>query len=82
MRTRRFLLVLRIFSFCMGFVPLSEAPLCALSLRDGFLVVLAENESLLLFLDLSSVLPCPMFLLHVCLHGTCSTPWVVLDALP
>ena len=61
MRARRFLLVLRIFSFWMGFVPLSEAPLCALSLRGGFLVVLAEEESLRLSLDLSSVLPCPMF---------------------
>ena len=82
MRARRFSLVLRIFSLWMGFVPLSEAPLCALSLRGGFLVVLAEDESLRLSLDLSSVLPCPTFWLHVCLHGTCSGPWVVLDALP
>ena len=82
MRARRFSLVLRIFSFWMGFVPLPEDPLCALSLRGGFLVVLAEDESLRLSLDLSSVLPCPMFWLHVCLYGTCSGPWVVLDALP
>ena len=38
MRARRFSLVLRIFSFWMGFVPLSEAPLCALSLQGSFLV--------------------------------------------
>ena len=81
-RARWFSLVLRIFSFWMGFVPLSEAPPCALSLWDGFLAVLAEDESLRLSLDLSSVLPCPMFWLHVCLHGTCSRPWVVPDALP
>ena len=58
MRDRRLLWVLRNFSFWMGFDPLSETPLSALSLRGGFLVVLAEDESLRLSLALSSVLPC------------------------
>ena len=44
----------------MGFEPLSEASLRALSLQVCFLVVLAEDESLRLSLALSSVLPCPM----------------------
>ena len=74
MRDRRFSLVLRTFSFWMSFEPLSVAPLCAWLLRGGFLVVLAEDESLRLSLALSSVLPCPMFWLHVCLHGTGSGP--------
>ena len=37
-------------------------------LQVGFLVVLAEAESLQLSLALSSVLPCPMLCLHVRLH--------------
>ena len=49
----------------MGFEPLSEAPLSALSLRGGFLVVLAEDKSLRMSFALSSVLPCPMLWLHV-----------------
>ena len=82
MRDRRLSLVLCSFSFWMGFGPLSEAPLSALSLWGGFLVVLAEDESLRLSLALSSVLPCPMLWLHICLLGTCSRPTVVLGALP
>ena len=50
-------MMLRPFSFWMGFDPLSEASLSALSLLE---VVLAEDESLRLSLALSSVLPCPM----------------------
>ena len=79
---RRLSLVLRTCFFWMGFEPLSEAPLSTLLLRGCFLVVLAEDESLRLSLALSSVLPCPMLWLHVCLHGTCSRPEVVLGALP
>ena len=82
MRDCRLSLVLRTFSFWMGFEPLSEAPLSALSLLGGFLVVLAEDESLRLSLALSSVLPCPVLWLHVCFHGTCSWTKVVLGALP
>ena len=65
-----------------GLRPLSEASLRALSLQANFLVALAEAESLLLSLALSSVLPCPMFKLHVRLHDTCSQTKVVLGALP
>ena len=82
MRDRRLSWVLRSFSFWMGFEPLFEALLSALSLQGGFLVVLAEDESLWLSLVLSSVLPCNMFWLHVCLHGTGSGPQVLLGALP
>ena len=74
MRDRRFSLVLHTFSFWLSFEPLSVAPLCARLLRGGFLVVLAVDESLRLSLALSSVLPCNMFRLHVCLHGTGSGP--------
>ena len=70
---RRFSWVLRTFSW-MSYEPLSVAPLCARLLWGGFLVVLAEDESLRLSLALSSVLPCNMFWLHVCLHGTGSGP--------
>ena len=49
----------------MGFEPLSEASLSALSLQECFLVVLAEDESLRLSLALSSVLPFPMLWFHV-----------------
>ena len=79
---RRFSLVLRTFSFWMCLEPLSVAPLCARLLRGGFLVVLAVDESLWLSLALSSVLPCNLFWLHVCLPGTGSGPSVVLGALP
>ena len=74
MRDRRFSLVLRTYSSWMSFEPLSVAPLSARLLRGGFLVVLAEDESLRLSFALSSVLPCPMFWLHVGLHGTGSGP--------
>ena len=79
MHDRRWLLVLRPFSLWMGFEPLPEASLSALSLQE---VVLAEDESLWLSLALSSVLPCPMLWLHVRLHDTCSRSKVVLGALP
>ena len=49
--------VLRPFSFWMGFDPLSEALLSALSVLE---VVLAEDESLWLSLAFSSILSCPM----------------------
>ena len=65
LRDRRLSLVLHPFSFWMGFEPLSEASLSALSLQECFLVVLAEDESLRLSLALSSVPPCPMLWLHV-----------------
>ena len=74
-------LVLRPFSFWMGFEPLSEASLSTLLLQESFLVVLAEAESLRLSLALSSILPCPMLWLHVRLHDTCSRTKVVLGAL-
>ena len=74
MRDRQFSLVLHTFSFWLSFEPLSVAPLCAQLLRGGFLVVLTVDESLQLSLALSSVLPCNMFWLHVCLHGTGSGP--------
>ena len=54
----------------MGFEPLSEASLRALSLQARFLVVLAEAESLGMFLALSSVLAYPMLRLQVHLHDT------------
>ena len=82
LRDRRLSLVLRPFSLWMGFEPLSEVSLCALSLRVCFLVVLAEDESLRLSLALSSVLPCPMLWLPVRLHDPCSRSTVVLGALP
>ena len=65
LRDRRLSLVLRPFSLWMGFEPLSEASLRALSLRVCFLVVLAEDVSLRFSLALSIVLPCPMLWLHV-----------------
>ena len=65
LRDQRLSLVLRPFSFWLGFEPLSEASLSALSLQVCLLVVLAEDESLRLSLALSSVLPCPMFWFHV-----------------
>ena len=71
--------VLRPFSFWMGFDPLSQASLSALSLLE---VVLAEDECLRLSLALSSVLPCPLLWFHVCLHNSCSRSTVVLGALP
>ena len=67
---RRWSLVLHPISFRMGFVPLSEASLCALSLPERFLVVLAGATSLRDFLALSSVLPYPMIRLHV--HLLCT----------
>ena len=82
LRDRRLSLVLLPFSLWMGFKPLSEASLRALSLRVCFLVVLVEDESLRLSLALSSVLPCPMLWLRVRLHDTCSRSKVVLGALP
>ena len=57
MRDQRLSLVLRPFSFWMGFEPLSEASLRTLSLQADFLVALAEAASLREFLDLSIVLP-------------------------
>ena len=80
--SRRWSLMLRPFSLWMGFEPLSEASLRALSPQVCFLVVLAEADSLWLSLALSSVLACPMLWLHVRLHDTCSRSKVVLDALP
>ena len=56
-RDQRLSLVLRPFSFWMGFELPSEASLSALSLQARFLVVLAETESLWLFLALSSFFP-------------------------
>ena len=70
-----------LFSLWLGFEPLSEASLRALSGRC-FLVVLSEAESLRLSLALSKILPCPMLWLLVRLHGPCSGSWVVLGALP
>ena len=58
LQVRRSSLVLRPSSLWMGFAPMSEASLRALSLQVCFLVVLAEAESLWLSLALSSVLPC------------------------
>ena len=69
-RDQRLSLVLSLFSFWMGFEPLSEASLCALSLQARFLVVLAVAEILRMFLGLSSVLPYPMLRLHVHLLDT------------
>ena len=54
----------------MGFEPLSEASLRALSLPARFLVVLAGAASLRQFLALSSVLPYQMIRLHDHLHCT------------
>ena len=54
----------------MGFKPLSEASLRALSLQARFLLVLAEAESLRMFLALSSLLPYPLLRLQVHLHDT------------
>ena len=82
LRDRRLSLVLRPFSLWMGFEPLSEASLRALSLRVCFLVVLAEDVSLRFSLAISSVLPCPMLWFHVRLQDTCSWSKVVLGALP
>ena len=82
LRDRLWSLVLRPFSLWMGFEPLSEDSLHALSLQVCFLVVLAEAESLRLSLALSSILPCPMLWLHVHLHDTFSRSKVVLGALP
>ena len=69
-RDQRLSLVLSPFSFWLGFMPLSEASLRVLSLQARFLVVLAEAESLRMFLALYSVLPYPVFRLHVHLHST------------
>ena len=66
---RRLSLVLSPIYFRMGFEPLSEASLCALSLPPRFLVVLAGAASLWNFLALSSVLPYPMIRLHDHLHS-------------
>ena len=74
--------VLHPFSLCLGFEPLSEASLRALSYRWVLLVVLTEAESLRLSLALSSVLPCPMLWLHVRLPDPCSGSEVVLGTLP
>ena len=82
LRDRRWSWVLRPLSLWMGFEPLSEASLRALSLQVCFLVVLAEAESLRLSLALSSVIPCPMLWLLVRLHDTCSQSKVVRGALP
>ena len=81
MRALRLALVLRPFYLWMGFEPLSEASLRTLSLQVCFLVVLAEDESLRLFLALSSV-PCPMLWWHVRLGDTCSRSRVFHGALP
>ena len=67
---RRLSLVLSPISFQMGFDPLSEASLRALSLPARFLVVLAGAASLRKFLALSGVLPYPMIRLHDHLHCT------------
>ena len=79
---RRLSFVLSPISFRMGFEPLSEASLRALSLPARFLVVLAEAASLRKFLALSSVLPYPMMRFHDHLHCTCSRPKVVISAWP
>ena len=81
-RAHRWSGVLHPFSLCLGFKPLSEASLRALSYRWVFLVVLAEAESLWLSLALSSVLPCPMLWLRVRLPDPCSGSEVALGALP
>ena len=62
------------FSWCYALSPSGCASSRCLWLRGGFLVVLAVEESLRLSLALSSVFPCPLFWLHVCLHGTGSGP--------
>ena len=67
---RRLSLALSPISFRMGFGPLSEASLRALSLPASFLVILAVAASLRKFLALSSVLPYPMIRLHDHLHYT------------
>ena len=64
----------RTFPFWVGFEPLSGAPLCALSLRGGFLVVLAEDESSVVL----SSLQCSS-LSHVLVP--CLPPWPLLRAL-
>ena len=79
---RRLSFVLSPISFRLGFEPLSEASLHALSLPARFLVVLAEAASLRKFLALSSVLPYAMIRLHDHLHYTCSRPKVVISASP
>ena len=70
-----------VFSLPLGLKSPYGSGLRALSLQVCFLVVLAEAESLRLSLALSSVLPCPMLWLHVCLQDTCSWSEVVLGAL-
>ena len=82
LRDRHLSLVLRPFSFWLGFEPLSEASLSALSLQECFLVVLAEDESLRLSL---SSLQCsfrPHVMVTCRLHATCSQTTVVIVALP
>ena len=78
----RLSVVLSPLPFWMGFEPLSEASLPALSLQARFLVVLAEAKSLRVFLALSSFLPYPMLWLLVHLPASCSRTTVVLGALP
>ena len=80
LRVRRLSLVLRPFFLWMGFKPLSEASLRALSLRVCFLVVLAEDESLWLSLALSSVLPCPI--LWLMSASTTLAPGLRLSLVP
>ena len=80
LRDRRLSLVLCPVSLWMGFEPLSEASLRALSLQVCFLVVLAEDESLRLSLALSSVLPCPMLWLHAA--STTLAPGLRLSLVP
>ena len=67
---QRLSLVLSPLSFWLGFEPLSEASLCALSLQARFLVVLTEAESLRMFSALYSVLPTDG-LLPCCGGGAC-----------
>ena len=67
--------MLRPFSLWMGFEPLSEASLRALSLQVCFLVVLSEAESLRLSLAFSSVLPWwPCGVVVACLLHTQEVP--------
>ena len=82
LRGRHLSLVLRPFSFWLGFEPLSEASLSALSLRECFLVVLAEDESLRLSLSSLQCSSRPHVMVTCRLHATCSQTTVVIGALP
>ena len=82
LRDCRLSLVIHPFFFWLGFEPLSEASLSALSLRECFLVVLAEDESLRLSLSSLQCSSVSHVMVTCRLHATCSRTTVVLGALP